>query len=103
MVPPYNDEHIIAGQGTIGLEILEDLPEVETVLLPVGGGGLISWRARRSSWSRPDDEVIGVETGACSRRERESEIREARAVRRGAGIADIGGWAADAEHWPNQF
>ena len=61
MVPPYNDEHIIAGQGTIGLEILEDLPEVETVLLPVGGGGLISGVAAAISWSRPDVRVIGVE------------------------------------------
>src|SRR6202046_4926285 len=42
IVPPFNDEQIIAGQGTIGLEILEDLPEVETVFAPVGGGGLIS-------------------------------------------------------------
>src|SRR5450432_519718 len=41
-VPPYNDEKIIAGQGTIGLEILEDLADVELVLAPVGGGGLIS-------------------------------------------------------------
>ena len=42
IVPPYNDEQIIAGQGTMGLEILEDLPEVETVFAPVGGGGMIS-------------------------------------------------------------
>ena len=42
IVPPYNDEKIIAGQGTVGLEILDDLPNVETVLVPVGGGGLIS-------------------------------------------------------------
>ena len=42
IVPPYNDEHIIAGQGTMGLEILEDMPDVETVLVPVGGGGMIS-------------------------------------------------------------
>src|SRR5579862_3916030 len=42
IVPPYNDEGIIAGQATIGLEILEDLPEVETILAPVGGGGLVS-------------------------------------------------------------
>jgi len=42
IVPPYNDEKIIAGQGTVGLEILEDLSNVETVLVPVGGGGLIS-------------------------------------------------------------
>jgi threonine dehydratase len=61
MVPPYNDEHIIAGQGTIGLEILEDLPEVETVLLPVGGGGLISGVAAAIKLSQPDVRVIGVE------------------------------------------
>ena len=42
IVPPYNDEQIIAGQGTIGLEILEDCPEVDLVLVPTGGGGLIS-------------------------------------------------------------
>src|SRR5439155_12264979 len=42
IVPPYNDEKIIAGQGTIGLEILEDLPEVATIIAPVGGGGLVS-------------------------------------------------------------
>ena len=41
-VPPYNDEKIIAGQGTIGLEILEDMRDVEMVLVPVSGGGLIS-------------------------------------------------------------
>src|SRR3712207_8608742 len=39
LVPPYDDEALIAGQGTVGLEVLEDLPEVETVLVPVGGGG----------------------------------------------------------------
>src|SRR5271167_3165413 len=42
IVPPYNDEQIIAGQGTLGLEILEDMPDVETILAPVGGGELIS-------------------------------------------------------------
>src|ERR1700728_582752 len=42
IVPPFNDEQIIAGQGTMGLEILEDFPEVETVLAPVGGGGMLS-------------------------------------------------------------
>src|ERR1035437_4120622 len=42
IVPPYNDEQIIAGQGTVGLEILEDCPDVDLVLAPVGGGGLIS-------------------------------------------------------------
>jgi threonine dehydratase len=61
IVPPYNDEHIIAGQGTIGLEILEDLPEVETVLAPVGGGGLISGVAAAIKLSKPSAKVIGVE------------------------------------------
>ena len=61
IVPPYNDEHIIAGQGTIGLEILEDLPEVETVFAPVGGGGMISGVATAIKLSNPKIKVIGVE------------------------------------------
>jgi threonine dehydratase len=61
LVPPYNDEALIAGQGTVGLEVLEDLPEVETVLVPVGGGGLISGVAAALKLSRPEVHVIGVE------------------------------------------
>ncbi|HVI07760.1 MAG TPA: threonine/serine dehydratase [Candidatus Binatia bacterium] len=61
IVPPYNDEHIIAGQGTMGLEILEDLPDVEMVLTPVGGGGMISGVAAAIKLSRPEVKVIGVE------------------------------------------
>jgi threonine dehydratase len=61
IVPPYNDEKIIAGQGTIGLEILEDLPSVETVLSPVGGGGLISGVAAAIKLTNPRIKVIGVE------------------------------------------
>jgi threonine dehydratase len=61
IVPPYNDEKIIAGQGTVGLEILEDLPAVETVLVPVGGGGLISGVAAAIKLSNPKVKVIGVE------------------------------------------
>ena len=61
IVPPYNDEFIIAGQGTIGLEILQDLPEVETILAPVGGGGLISGVAAAIKLSNPKVKVIGVE------------------------------------------
>jgi threonine dehydratase len=60
-VPPYDDETLIAGQGTVGLEILEDLPDVETVLVPVSGGGLISGIAAALKLSRPDVRVIGVE------------------------------------------
>jgi threonine dehydratase len=61
IVPPYNDEMIIAGQGTMGLEILEDLPDVETVLAPVGGGGMISGIATAIKLSKPAVKVIGVE------------------------------------------
>jgi threonine dehydratase len=53
IVPPYNDEKIIAGQGTVGLEILDELPEVETVLVPVGGGGLISGVSAAIKLSNP--------------------------------------------------
>src|SRR5207302_7836551 len=61
IVPPYNDEKIIAGQGTMGLEILEDVPAVETVLVPVGGGGMISGVAAAIKLSNPSVKVIGVE------------------------------------------
>jgi len=60
-VPPYNDEKIIAGQGTIGLEILEDMPDAGVVLVPVSGGGLISGIATALKESRPTIKVIGVE------------------------------------------
>jgi len=61
IVPPYADEKIIAGQGTIGLEVLEDLPEVEAVFSPVGGGGLISGVAAAIKLTNPQVKVIGVE------------------------------------------
>lgn len=61
IVPPFNDEQIIAGQGTMGLEILEDLPAVETVLAPVGGGGMISGIAAAIKLSKPNVKIIGAE------------------------------------------
>jgi threonine dehydratase len=66
IVPPYNDEKIIAGQGTIGLEILEDLPEVEAVFSPVGGGGLISGVAAAIKLTHPETQIIGVEPELAS-------------------------------------
>ena len=61
IVPPYNDEKIIAGQGTIGLEIFQDMPEVETVLAPIGGGGMVSGIATALKMSKHGVKVIGVE------------------------------------------
>jgi threonine dehydratase len=60
-IPPYNDEKIIAGQGTVALEILEDLPDVNTVLCPVGGGGLISGVSTALKLANPKIKIIGVE------------------------------------------
>src|SRR5688572_19958973 len=65
LVPPYDDLQIIAGQGTIGLEIVRDLPDVGTVLVTVGGGGLSAGVAAAIKLHRPETRVIGVEpTGA---------------------------------------
>ena len=61
IIPPYNDLQIIAGQGTIALELLEDLPELDVVLVPIGGGGLISGIAAAIKALRPQARVIGVE------------------------------------------
>jgi len=61
VVPPYNDENIIAGAASVGMEIVEDLPNVQAVLVPVGGGGLISGVSTAIKLSRPDVKVIGVE------------------------------------------
>ncbi len=60
-VPPYDNPHIVAGQGTVGLEILEQQPDVETVLVPAGGGGLLAGVAVAIKTQRPDVRVIGVQ------------------------------------------
>ena len=66
-IHPYDDEQVIAGQGTIGLEILDQLPEVDAVVVPVGGGGLISGVAFAIKSLRPDVKVYGVQAaGAAS-------------------------------------
>ena len=61
IIPPYDDEKIIAGQGTAGLEILEDMPDLELVLVPIGGGGLMSGISTAIKSVRPDARVVGVE------------------------------------------
>lgn len=60
MINPYDDPFVIAGQGTIGLEILDELPEVDTVLVPVGGGGLISGIGLALKSANPHIQLIGV-------------------------------------------
>jgi threonine dehydratase len=68
-VPPFDDRAVIAGQGTIALEVLDELPEVATIVVPVGGGGLIAGIAATIKTLRPKCRVVGVEaTGAASMR-----------------------------------
>ena len=61
IIPPYDDDRIIAGQGTCGLEIVEDLPELAGVLIPIGGGGLSSGIAAAVRALRPTARIVGVE------------------------------------------
>jgi threonine dehydratase len=64
-VHPFNDERVIAGQGTIGLEIIQQLPDVEVVYVPIGGGGLISGVSYAIKALKPDCKVIGVQAAGA--------------------------------------
>ena len=64
-VHPFNDERVIAGQGTIGLEIINQLPDVEVVYVPIGGGGLISGVSYAIKALKPDCKVIGVQAAGA--------------------------------------
>ncbi|MEM3627599.1 MAG: threonine/serine dehydratase [Candidatus Bathyarchaeia archaeon] len=65
-ISPYNDWWVIAGQGTVGLEILEDLPNVDVVIVPVGGGGLISGIGVAVKSVKPSMKVLGVQSEASA-------------------------------------
>ncbi|HEY6837164.1 MAG TPA: threonine ammonia-lyase [Geobacteraceae bacterium] len=65
-VHPFDDPLVMAGQGTIGLEVLAELPDAATIVVPVGGGGLISGIAAAVKETRPDVRVVGVESVAAS-------------------------------------
>lgn len=61
-IHPFDDEQVIAGQGTIGLEIIEEVPEVEAIIAPIGGGGLISGIAAIAHQKKPNVKIIGVQS-----------------------------------------
>src|ERR1700731_1257529 len=63
-VHPYDDPHVIAGQGTVALEMLEQAPELDVLIVPIGGGGLISGMAVAVKAVKPDIEILGVECAA---------------------------------------
>jgi threonine dehydratase len=64
-IHPYDDDEVIAGQGTIALEILADLPETDMIIIPVGGGGLIAGIATAAKAKKPEIKIIGAQAGAC--------------------------------------
>jgi threonine dehydratase len=67
LVHPYDDQYVMAGQGTVALEMLQDVPELDTLIIPIGGGGLFSGNAVAAHALRPDLRIVGVESaGYCS-------------------------------------
>jgi threonine dehydratase len=90
-IPPYDDDRVIAGQGTVGLEIAEDVPDLAAVLVPIGGGGLSSGVAVAVRAMHPGARIIGVEPEVAA--DAQQSLREGRrvrwdAARTGATIAD---------------
>ncbi len=88
LIHPYDDEKVIAGQGTIGIELLEDLPEVDTVLVPIGGGALISGIAIAIKAKNPDAHIIGVQASGAPPQEVPSPDGQHVTIRRVTSIAD---------------
>jgi threonine dehydratase len=87
-VHPFNDPHVIAGQGTIGLELLEQTPFVDMVVVPIGGGGLISGIACALKETNPRIQVVGVQTAALSSMKASLEAGHVVELPAGATIAD---------------
>ena len=95
-IHPFDDEDVIEGQGTIALEVLEEVPDADIILVPVGGGGLISGIAAASKLKNPQIKIIGVEPeGAASAIEalkngRVVELEEANTIADGTAVKRIG-------------
>ena len=88
MIPPFDHPDIIAGQGTMALEILEDWPEVETLVVPIGGGGMISGVGAYVKQTRPEVRVIGVEPAGAPAMRRSLDAGEIITLERIDSIAD---------------
>jgi threonine dehydratase len=88
MVPPYDHPWIIAGQGTVGLEIADDMPDVEAVLVPVGGGGFSAGLATAIKLRLPNARVIGVEPTGAAKLSRARAAGKPVKLEHTAGLAD---------------
>ena len=75
-IHPFDDPDLIAGQGTVGLEILDDFPDVELIVVPIGGGGLISGISMAAKSIRPDIRIVGVESSGAPAMKRSVEAGE---------------------------
>jgi threonine dehydratase len=87
-IQPFNDEAIIAGQGTIGLEILEDVPDVERIFVPIGGGGLISGIATAVKLSTNKVRIIGVQPEGAPSMYESWELGSLKTINESKTIAD---------------
>jgi threonine dehydratase len=88
MIPPFDDPQVIAGQGTLGLEILEQCPDAGTILVPIGGGGLISGVAAAVKQTRREVAVVGVEPAGAASMKTSIEAGEVRTLDNVQSIAD---------------
>jgi threonine dehydratase len=75
-IHPFDDLQLIAGQGTVGLEILQDCPEVDVIVVPIGGGGLISGIAAAVKGRRPQTKIVGVESAGAPAMKRSVDAGE---------------------------
>lgn len=95
-IHPFDDEDVIEGQGTIALEVLEELPDAEIIMVPLGGGGLISGVAAAAKMKNPQIKIVGVEPeGAASalksiEKGKVTELKEASTIADGAAVKRIG-------------
>ena len=87
-IPPYDNDAIIAGQGTLGLELLEQVPDVAEVLVPAGGGGLLAGVATAIKARRPEARVVGVQAAAMDGICRSYASGEVRSVPHAGTLAD---------------
>jgi threonine dehydratase len=87
-IPPYNDPYVMAGQGTIGLEILDQAPDVKTVYVPIGGGGLMSGVATAVKERNPNVRVIGVEPESANDTYLSLQLGQILSIPRSGTIAD---------------
>jgi threonine dehydratase len=88
MVPPFDHRWIIAGQGTLGLEVLEQLPEAAAVVVPIGGGGLIAGVAAAVKQTNPRVRVVGVEPSGAAAMKASLEAGHPVTLPRTASVAD---------------